>query len=240
MTVITVNRPYITSQSAIQGMAEDIITVVGSSYYQPITDLIHRLLAHERLGATSVKRGYRENGYSSAIILLLVVSFESYIARVSYLQRQRPKGGKPKMKKTSVPDYLAQLRKSFSLQKSLTEAFVLRDVLAHNHLWTLTVSHHERRHLILRRAVKDAEFGDYKYSVAVNPKTRRTSVLGLNVVPTSVGLREVAKVFDVLWRALQFLEKAELLERAAFDTNVRYGGQSQKFWGLRNVVRAAL
>ena len=219
---------------------EDIITVVGSSYYEPIGGLVHKLLARERLGATTVKRGYRENGYSCAVVLLLVVAFESYITRVSYLQRQVLAGGIPKTKKTSVPDYLAQLRKSFSLRKSLTEVFVLRDVLAHNHLWTLTISNHQSKHLILRLAVKDAEFGDYKYSVSVNPRTRRTSVLGLNVVPTSVGLREVAKVFDILWRALQFLEKAKLLERAAFDTNVRYDGKMQKFWELRRVVLAAL
>ncbi len=221
-------------------MTENIITVVGSSYYQPIADLIQRLLAHERLGATTVKRGYRENGYSSAIILLLVVAFESYVTRVSYLQRQLSKDGNPKMKRTSVPDYLTQLRKSFTLQKSLTEVFVLRDVLAHNHLWTLTMSYHESKHLILRRAVKDTEFGDYKYDVSVNSKIRRTSVLGLNVVPTSVGLREVAKVFDVLWRAFRFLEMGGLLERAAFDTNVRYERASTKFWELRHVVQAAL
>ena len=139
-----------------------------------------------------------------------------------------------------MPDYLAQLRKSFSLQKSLTEVFILRDVLAHNHLWTLTVSHHESKHLILRHAVKDAEFGDYKYKVSVNTRTRRTSALGLNIVPTSVGLREVAKVFDVLWRSFQFLEKAKLLERAAFDKHVWYGGQSKKFWELRHLIQAAL
>lgn len=222
-------------------MEKDIITIVGSSYYQPIADLIHRLLAHERRGATTVKLGPRENGYASAVVLLLVVAFESYITRVSYLQGQRSKGGIPKKKRTSVPDYLAQLRKSFSLQKSLTEVFVLRDVLAHNHLWTLTVSDHSTKFLILRRAIKDAEFGDQKYAVFVNQRTRRTSILGLNVVPTSVGLREVAKVFNVLWRAFQFLEKAKLLERAAFDCYVRYGGNmSQKFWKLRHVVQAAL
>ena len=219
---------------------EDIITVVGSAYYEPIADIVDKLLARERLGATTVKRGHRENGYSSAIVLLLVVAFESYVTRVSYLQRQKPIGGKPKFRRVSVPDYLAQLRKSFSLQKSLTEVFVLRDVLVHNHLWTLTISNHESKHLILRRAIKDNEFGDYKYAVSVNPRTRRTTVLGLNVVPTSVGLREVVKVFDVLWRAFQFLVKAKLLERAAFDTNVSYGGKMQKFWELRRAVRSAL
>ena len=209
---------------------EDMITIVGSDYYEPIADLLHKLLARERLGATTVKRGCRENGYSSAIVVLLVVAFESYVSRVNFLQTQKGAAGIRKTKRTSVPEYLKQLRKSFSLQKSLTEVFVLRDVLVHNHLWTLTTSPHQSKHLILHRAVKDAEYGDSKYPVFVNPRTRRTSSLGLNVVPTSVGLREVAKVMDVLWRTFQFLEKAKLLERAAFDTNVRYDGRMQKFW----------
>lgn len=75
--------PSILRRALFKCMPEDIITVVGSSYFQPIADLIHRLLAHERLGATTVKRGYRENGYSAAIALLMIVAFESYITRVS-------------------------------------------------------------------------------------------------------------------------------------------------------------
>lgn len=217
----------------------DIITVVGSAYYEPIADLLHKLLPHVGRGATTVKRGYYENGYSAAVVVLLVVAFESHIARVNFLQRQMGAAGKPKRKRVPVPDYLQELRKSFRLQKSLTEVFVLRDVLVHNHLWTLTISPHQTKHLILRRAIRDVECGDYKYSVSVNAQTRRTSVLGLNVVPTSVGLRDVARVMDVLWRALQFLEKSQLLERAAFDTNVRYAGQMQKFWELRDVLGTA-
>ena len=102
------------------------------------------------------------------------------------------------------------------------------------------ISPHQSKYSILRRAVRDLECGDSEYSVSVNPQSRPTSILGLNVVPTSVGIREVAKVMDVLWRTFQFLEKAKLLERAAFDTNVRYSGKMNKSWGLRDAVRAAL
>ena len=221
-------------------MAKDFITVVGSSYYEPIADLIDRLLARSRSGSTPVNIGHRENGYCCSIVLLLVVTLESYVTRVNFLQRQKGRKGKRKLKGASVPDYLASLRKKFSLKKSLTEVFVLRDLLAHNHLWTQTVSQHKTHYLILRDAVLDPEFGDYKYSVSVNQKTRRTKVLGLNVVPTKVGLSEVVKVFGVIWRVLSFLQRSKLLEPAAFRGSVRFQGKTQEFWELRHVVKSAL
>lgn len=228
------------SAKVYRSMPEDIITVVGSSYYEPIADLVDRLLLRPRPTSTTVNVGVRENGYCCSIVLLLVVVLESYVARVSFLQRQKGAKGTPKLRRVSVPDYLASLRKSFTLQKSLTEVFVLRDALAHNHLWTQTVSHHKTRYLILRNAQLDPEFGDYKYTVSVNHRTRRTKARGLNIVPTKVGLIEVAKVFDVIWRVLSFLRRTRLLEPAAFGGNVRFRGKMRPFWELRHVVRTAL
>lgn len=180
-------------------MAQTIVTVTGFTYFQPILDLAERLLQRERRKVVAGRVGERENGYSLSIVLLLVVSLESYVGRVSYLQRRDPKG-KVKPPRTTVPDYLATLRKSFGLQKSLTEVFVLRDVIAHGHVWELTVSDHAAHGQILRRADLLPGYGDYKYKVAINPSTRCTSINGLNLVPSAVGREEVFKVFNLVRR----------------------------------------
>ena len=106
-------------------MSDTIITVTGSAYFQPILDLADRLLQKPPRKVVAGRIGGLENGYALSIVLLLVVALESFVGRVSYLQSQSPKG-KPKRPRTPVPDYLADLRKSFGLQKSLTEVFVLR------------------------------------------------------------------------------------------------------------------
>lgn len=229
---------YTLERSASRRMSENIITVAGSSYFQPISDLVERLLQRERRKVVAGRVGYPENGYALSIVLLLVVALESYVGRVSYLQREEPKVGKKKG--TSVPDYIASLRKSFGMQKSLTEVFVLRDVIAHSHVWELTVSDHAVHGQVLRAAALLPGYGDYKYKVVINPRTRRSSVLGLNLVPSAVGIREVHKVFTVVWRTLEFLAKSRLLERAAFAHYGRFRGKPFEFWELRHVLKEAL
>jgi len=221
-------------------MAEELITVVGSSYCRSIEILVERLLKAPPGKVVAGRVGEPENGYALSIVLLLVVMLESFIGRVSDLQFRQKKNGRPKGHRESVPDYLASLRKSFGLRKSLTEVFVLRDAIAHGHVWTLSVSRHKAKGRILRRATLGAGYGDSKYRVALNARTRRTSILGLNLVPEAVGRREVAKVFDVVWRTLDYLARHKLLERSAFNYRGRYDGRPFDFWELRSVLRDAL
>lgn len=218
-------------------MPKNLVTVSGSEYFQPILDLVERLLMRERRKVVAARLGFYENGYALSIVLLLVIALESYVGRVSYLQSQLPKGGKQKGTRTSVPDYLASLRKTFRLQKSLTEVFVLRDVIAHGHIWKLEVSDHAVHGQILRGAARLPEYGDSKYKVVINPRTRRSSILGLNLVPSAVGTREVYKVFDLVWRTLDFLAKRKLIERNTFTFHGRFRGKPFDFWELRHVLR---
>lgn len=221
-------------------MPVTIVTITGAAYFQPILDLTERLLQRERRKVTAARIGHRENGYALSVVLLLVVALESYVGRVSYLQSNLPKGGTAKPPRTTVPDYLAKLRKSFRLQKSLTEAFVLRDAIAHGHVWELQVSDHSVHGQVLRGAKLLPGYGDYKYQVALNPRTRRSSIGGLNLVPSAVGTNEVYKVLTLVWRTLSFLARSGLLEKAAFSYHGRFQGKPFEFWELRNVLKGAL
>ena len=184
--------------------------------------------------------GGLENGYAISIVLLLVVALESYMGRVSYLQSKLPNGGKQKQLRVSVPDYLVTLRKSFGLQKSLTEAFVLRDAIAHGHVWEFEVSDHVTHGQVLRRASLLPGYGNYKYQVALNSRTRRSSIGGLNLVPSAVGAREVHKVLSLVWRTLEFLAKNKLIERSAFNYRGRFRNRLFDFWELRSVLKNSL
>jgi hypothetical protein len=221
-------------------MPDTIITVTGSSYFQPILDLTERLIQRERRKVIAGRIGYRENGYSLSIVLLLVVALESYVGRVRYLQGKLASGEKQTPQRISVPDYLMTLRKSFRLQKSLTEVFVLRDTIAHGHIWELEVSDHLTHGQVLHRANLLPGYGDYKYKIVLNPRTRRSSIGGLNLVPSAVGTQEVYKVLTLVWRTLEFLAKTKLLERAAFNFHGRFQSKPFDFWELRNVLKRAL
>jgi hypothetical protein len=216
-----------------------VITVTGSAFLQPVLDLAVPLLRNAPRKLTAGRIGGLENGYALSMVLLLVVALESWVGRVSYLQAQLPKGGLPKPPKQSVPDYIASLRKSFRLKKSLTDVFVLRDAIAHGHVWELEISDHETHVQVLHRATLLTGYGDTKHQRTLNPTTRRSSALRLNLVPSAVGTKEVAKVLDVVWRTLDFLAKHDLLERAAFSYRGRLNGKPFEFWDLRQTLRDA-
>ena len=68
---------------------DTLVTVVGSAYFQPISDLVERLLKRKPHRPNRVKSAHDENGYSASIVLLLVAMFESYMSRVRFIQPRR-------------------------------------------------------------------------------------------------------------------------------------------------------
>lgn len=227
-------------------MHDETISVVASAYCLPITDLVEKLLAQAPRKVVAGNVAHSENGYALAIVLLLVVMLEAYIGRVNDLQIRKGTRGKPRPPRgprqpaVSIPDYILLLRKSFGLQKSLTEVFVLRDVIAHGHVWTLTTKQKEYENPVLLSAQLGLLYGDGKYRAAINPKTNRTKITGLNLIPSAIGVREVAKVFDLVWKVLEFLVRHRLLERNVMSYGIRFKRQRLNFWELRHVVRKPL
>ena len=80
----------------------DIVTVVGSAYFQPISDLVQNLLRKPPGGPFPAGMGVRENGYSASLVVLLVAVLESYTARLRFVRNSElTAGGR------STPDLLA-------------------------------------------------------------------------------------------------------------------------------------
>ena len=178
------------------------------------------------------RRGTTDDSKNCFIVML-----ESFVGRVSDLQARHGAMGKTKAFRTSVPSYIAQLRKSFTLEKSLTEVFVLRDAIAHGHVWSLEVSSHERHGQQLCSAVLGKQYGNEQFKKRVNLATRRTRALALHVVPSAVGREEVIKVLDVIHRVLKFLARSRLIEPNVFSFHGRLHGKPFEFWSLPQVLR---
>ena len=109
----------------------DIISIVGTSYFQPVADLIERMLKHEPVANNSSRTGHYENGYAAAITILLVAILESFVSRVRFLRNTEVVPGK------DVPDQLEIFFPDLPQKAELTEVFLLRNIVVHNHVWHL-------------------------------------------------------------------------------------------------------
>ena len=63
---------------------EKLVSILGSSYFQPIANLVERWHQWTHHRPNKVQSGFYEHGYSASVILLLVAMFESYIVRLSF------------------------------------------------------------------------------------------------------------------------------------------------------------
>ena len=205
-------------------MNDDLVTIVGSSYFEPISMLLENLEKHDRGTSNQVQSGHFVNGYASSICILAVVCLESYVMRVRYINRASQK----EIDKMSVPVYLKKLYNDFPLENELYEIHILRDILAHNHLWEFSYSWDDAKGMILQAANKWSS-GDTKYQQYVDTAKYVTINLGLNVNPIKVGSSDAKKVLEIVWKVLLFLESKNRNQCYVSHLNVKHKGKLMKF-----------
>jgi hypothetical protein len=218
--------------------SDQLVTIVGSSYFQPITDLIARLLGRPKPTSNEVNEVQTsplENGYCTSLVLLLVAMLESYVMRVRYINRDRFS-----IKRISVVNYLLQLYPDYQRENELIEVFVVRNVIAHNHLWEIGFSWSEESAMTLLHAEKEPTAGDTNYEKVVDEQSKKTKTLGLTILPTKVDRTDVFKVFDIVWETLMFLEKKKRNQCYVSRIHVRFNGQTRLFGKLRDELGSAL
>lgn len=210
----------------------DIISVVGTSYLQPIADLLEKLLKRpiERQGPAGT--GHHENGYSAAIIVLLVTVLESYTARLRFLRGEEEAGGN-----LSTPALLAAYFSALPTKDELIEVFLCRNVLAHNHIWHLDVSTYSQFRSPTLATPAELGFQTNKhYDQVVDVAARQTRTLQLNVNPIAVDRSDVRKVFEVVWSTLQFMSSQNYGHTPLAGTSVRFRGKRRQFGDLRQEI----
>jgi hypothetical protein len=203
---------------------DSLVSIVGSSYFQPIANLLDRLLSRPKPMASDVQTSRNENGLACAISLLAVVCFESFAMRARYINR-----GVPAAQKRAALDFLRALYPQFPNIDEVTEIFVLRDIIAHNHLWEIGFSWDAQPAMTLKSASKDPISGDQKYSLHVDISTRKTKLLQLNAVPVKVDRSDASKLLKVVWNALLFLEHQDRNQCYVSHLPVVFAGKSMRF-----------
>lgn len=212
---------------------QTLISILGSSYFQPIANLVERWKAFTPHRANKVQSGFYEHGYASSVILLLVAAFESYVVRLRFVQ-----GSKVPATARTALDVVFAVFPRLRHKKALTDVYVLRDSIFHNHLWEIEYSWGSSPSMVMHAAAKHPAFGDRKYAARVNPMTRRTRALGVHVVPTRVDRSDVLKVFNTIWKTLLLFEAQDRFQCYVSHENVRFAGKTVPFSEVVEHLRA--
>jgi hypothetical protein len=208
----------------------DIITVVGTSYLQPVADLIDRLLSKPAPGEYAAGTSSRENGYSAAITVLLVAVLESFVSRLRFLRNSEITSGK------DVPEQLQIFFPDLPNKEDLAEVFLLRNIVVHNHVWHLDVSDVEMNGASTLANPKDLRFQTKaSYDTIVDLATRKTRRLGLNANPIAVDRRDAGVVFRVIWDTLLFMNAKSFSHTPLAGQTVKFRGKFEQFGELREL-----
>lgn len=215
--------------------SQGYISIFGGSLVQPIADLLDRLFSHPHPGSTTVQTGSRENGYSVSICLLLAVFLESFIRRAIHLSGDTLR---PSEKKHALK-FLKKRYPSCALFPAITEIFVFRDVIAHNHLWKMEYSTNPQSWRDLLSKELDSSSGDPKFKDSVDLQTGTTKVLGLKVIPTKIDRSEVTKVLDTILETLEFIDQRENNRLGLVVLRADFGGKPDlTLWKIRDQLKS--
>jgi hypothetical protein len=202
-----------------------LITIVGGAYFHPITDLLVRLKAlPSPTEDNQIKTGGIENGYSAALCILSVVCLESYLMRMRYATQQTVRN-----QTHSVLDVFCSVHADFTSLDELTEVYVIRDLLVHNHLWEIQYQWDASSPMDLVEAVRSFIKRDAKYDKSVDLDNYQTKKLKLHIFPTRIDRHDAAKVLSTLWNTLLYLERCDRNQCYVSHLYVKKDGISIKF-----------
>jgi hypothetical protein len=105
----------------------------------------------------------------------------------------------------------------------LEELFVVRDMVAHNHLWQAQFAWDENPGLKLLSAEQLEGYGDDKSRRVLNPTNRRTRLLGINLFPTRICCSDTAIVLKNALDSFLLLEDKDRRYIYISSQHVRIG-----------------
>jgi hypothetical protein len=175
-----------------------VITVIASSYFTPISDLLNNLLNRSKGGINELQTSSVENGYSVSLCILLVACFESYIRRDYYFKKETSR--------IHILNFISTNYSQFPYLQEITECFIVRDLLLHNHIWEIEHTYSELK-------VNDSEItafsGDAKFKENIDYDKRETKKLKLNINPIRINRKDVKIVLQIIWKSLLFLSESK-------------------------------
>ena len=207
-------------------MSESFVTIIGSAYFESISALIERLQKYGSIRPIDVEPDYYTRSYSISICLLAVVCLESYVMRARFVNH----ASQNEIDKMPVSDYLKTIYPDLPYENEITEIHILRDIIAHNHLWEIEYSWDDENGRI-PQYINKLSSGDKKYKNAkyVDEQANKTKALGLNVNPMKIDQSDADKVLHTMWKILLFLEGKDRFICYVSHLNVIHHNKLQKF-----------
>lgn len=157
------------------------ISIVGAGYiHMVVPDLVRKAYEGYCMREVSEIVSYHENIFSTAAILLTVVSLESYINRISYFTEVR--------EHNCIKSVLLSFKKEIDakdmnmnltyFEEILNELFIVRDLIVHNHIYEVSHNKNELKYDYVSG-------GDSKFK-RLKPKNGFSPLLNFHVLPDIV------------------------------------------------------
>ena len=183
-------------------MTKKIITCIGDSYIDPILTLYEELDKNTSNYINEINSSYIVNGYSVSIVILSVLMIDSILNRIRYLKNDQSK--------IKNLDFFKSEFNNKKLSEKLTEIYVLRDIIAHNHIFEIEYDYDQNHNFIIKNTSLLKTYGDKKYSDNIDKTHLCTKILKLNINPIKIDKSDVLKVFNVLKELFEFLEHKDI------------------------------
>ncbi len=182
----------------------DYVSVIATSLLQPIVALIEGLESTPATPPNEVQTGPRENGYACSIVVLSVIALEAIANRVRFLNGHNPKDER------NIPKYLSKIIAEPGLAE-VQAVMSVRDAIVHNHLWTAKVRSNQKGDLVFdaEPILSRDEYGDNKFWDVMDPSTRQTRSLQINLFPARIWRADAYKVLRVVIRAMKSLQAVD-------------------------------
>lgn len=213
---------------------DTIVSVIGSQYMQPIADLLGAFLKRKPPKSDIVSSGYYEGAYVVSILLLLIAVVESMAARDRHFNTKNPA-----RKHTAVPEYMKELY-HYRGYARLSELYVVRDAIFHNHIWVLQFLIRASGSRKLLAANRVWWSGNDRLTQRLNPRTFRTKLLRLNAIPSRMDRKDLLKAFDVAISSLRFFEQRGTNPVQILRTTIDFQGARIPFSELRQKLSKVL
>lgn len=187
-----------------------IVSVVGASYLDYLVPycLKHSLSAYLNRKGKVVKCSLspNESSFASAGIMLSVVALESVRNRIYFLEKMAiNKQAYKDLSKVIVGN--PAIFDPSDLDEVLEECFVIRDVIVHNHIYSididLAVDWSVKRY---RQVLQDGYGTDQKFG-RVKTSRKKTKYAGFNIQPLLIGMVDFLKLLIVVDLVIGLINK---------------------------------
>ena len=216
--------------------SEQIISVIGTQLFQPIADLVAKLISATYRRPDRVGSTYYETGYSASIILLTVAAIESLTQRDRYFFRK----ANPSSNISGAPVEYAKTVLRYRRHRQLQELFEVRNAIAHNHIWEIDFSvpasggrQHNASQLVA---------GTHRLRVIPPIKTRvpRTQRVRLNLQPNRLDRTDVAKALDVCIHYLAHLSNGGSKPIPLLRETIAFQGKQRRLADIVSAVQQSI